>query len=69
MAATRVRLIAEYRNGDGNYYRDFKSVRFVESTGVGDKGALDAAYLILNQEIDAKLKRESKRESKAANHD
>jgi hypothetical protein len=44
MAATRVRVLFEYRNGNTNYLSTDKG-HFVEAKGEFDLSALDAAYL------------------------
>lgn len=48
MSATRVRVVLEYRNGDGNFLSLHRG-DFVTTKGEHDKGATDAAYLVAIQ--------------------
>jgi hypothetical protein len=66
MAATRVRVVFEFRNGDGNYLNPKgQDSPFVASDGLYDQGALDAAYLVACE----RLMETSKRELKTPSHD
>lgn len=51
MAATRVRLLPEHRNGNGNYLRCKYDGRFVASDGENDVAALVTAFYVLCDEI------------------
>lgn len=65
MAATRVRVVFEFRNGDGNYLRpEGQDGPFVATNGLDDQGALDAAYLAACDRLKLKTKRK-----KDAGHD
>lgn len=47
MAATRVRVVIEYRNGDGNFLlKRFHPAGFVPCKGEHDLAAIDAAFLV-----------------------
>ena len=47
MSATRVRVVLEYRNGNGNFLaKRFHPNGFVECRGEGDVGAIEAALLL-----------------------
>jgi hypothetical protein len=44
MSATRVRVVFEYRNGDGHYLSIYRGA-YVATDGEHDLGATNAAYL------------------------
>jgi hypothetical protein len=69
MAATRVRLVVEYRNGDMNYLAQY-SGEFVKCDGEGDVSALDAAYVtLLQKEADRLHARTEEARTLPAHHD
>jgi hypothetical protein len=72
MAATQVRLVAEYRNGNKNFLAMY-SGEFVKANGETDGGALLAAFQTLIDREDERLKQIGKTlnrpESHKAGHD
>jgi hypothetical protein len=55
MAATRVRVLFQFGNGDGNYLSiENLNGQFVVAKGQFDLGALDAAYLSALQSLGVK---------------
>ena len=71
MAATRVRLSPEHRNGNGNYLKIKNCGKFVPCTGENDIVALVAAFYVLCNElgIPSKSVHEHLDRHKPANHD
>ena len=71
MAATRVRLLPEHRNGNGNYLGIRYGGQFVSCHGENDLAALEAAYLVMLQEIgfSARQVEEFRSKHKAPSHD
>ena len=50
MAATRVRVLFEFRNGDGNFLSMYNGGEFVACKGHKDIAALEAGFLLALQE-------------------
>jgi len=72
MAATRLRLVAEYRNGDGNYLRkEFDPEKWVPCKGEHDLSAFIAAFLVLVDHTEGRSMelRKLLAEHKPPNHD
>jgi hypothetical protein len=71
MAATRVRLLPEHRNGNGNYLRAKHGGQWIPSNGENDLAALEAAYMVMLQEIGitAKQLADFRNKHKPASHD
>jgi hypothetical protein len=60
MAATNVRLVVEYRNGDKNFLAMY-SGETVKCNGETDGGALDAAFRSLLDREEERLKQVGKK--------
>lgn len=70
MAATRVRCIFEFRNGDGNFIKlSGKQGKFVRCNGEHDAQALEAAFLLSIQEHAERLEAIKKIVASAPRHD
>lgn len=74
MAATRVRLLPEHRNGNGNYLRTKHGGQFVASDGEKDLHAICLGFLVMCDEIGFKpseVRAELQRviKTNAASHD
>lgn len=71
MAATRVRLLAEHRNGDGNYLRLNHGGKFVPCKGENTLAAFELAYQVFLEEhgITAKQLEEFRAKHNPPSHD
>lgn len=69
--ATRVRVIFEFRNGDGHFHKEGRNGKYVRCSGEADASALEAAFLLAIQEHEERLKRvqEIRKQMTPANHD
>jgi hypothetical protein len=65
MAATRVRVVLEYRNGNGNFIKQFLG-NFVACKHERDREARDAAFLLACQGHDEQLRMISEELSRSA---
>lgn len=71
MAATRVRFLAEHRNGDGNYLRLNHGGKFVPCKGENNIAAFELAYQVFLEEhnISAKQISEFRKRNPWPTHD